>query len=68
MHLRGVLLAPGNGAVFYDGQAAIRAGATQDGFIYVGELTTLGFASIRVPATSLSVGLVLDNGSLLGTK
>ncbi|MEI9414035.1 methylaspartate ammonia-lyase [Mesorhizobium sp. Cs1321R2N1] len=59
MQIKEVLLAPGNGAFFYDDQAAIRAGAVQDGFVYVGKPLTPGLASIRVPASSLSVGLVL---------
>lgn len=59
MQITDVLLAPGNGAFFYDDQEAIRSGATQDGFIYVGAPTTPGFKSIRVPASSLSIGLVL---------
>ncbi|MER9533862.1 methylaspartate ammonia-lyase [Mesorhizobium sp. M0309] len=59
MQIKDVLLAPGNGAFFYDDQAAIRAGASQDGFVYVGEPVTPDFQSIRVPATSLSIGLVL---------
>ncbi|RWI86444.1 methylaspartate ammonia-lyase [Mesorhizobium sp.] len=59
MHIKDVLLARGNGAFFYDDQAAIRAGAALDGFIYVGEPITPGFKSLRVPASSLSVGLVL---------
>lgn len=59
MQIKDVLLTPGNGAFFYDDQAAIRAGASQDGFVYVGEAVTPKFKSIRVPAASLSVGLVL---------
>ncbi|MER9764314.1 methylaspartate ammonia-lyase [Mesorhizobium sp. M0138] len=59
MQIKDVLLTPGNGAFFYDDQAAIRAGASQDGFVYVGEAVTPEFKSIRVPAASLSVGLVL---------
>ncbi|MER8473170.1 methylaspartate ammonia-lyase [Mesorhizobium sp. M1328] len=65
MQIKDVLLAPGNGAFFYDDQAAIRSGATQDGFIYVGEPTTPGFNSIRMPASSLSVGLVLTDGTVV---
>ncbi|RUU12146.1 methylaspartate ammonia-lyase [Mesorhizobium sp. USDA-HM6] len=61
MQIKDVLLAPGTGAFFYDDQAAIRAGATQDGFIYAGEPITPGFTSIRAPASSLSVGLVLTD-------
>ncbi|MER8402197.1 methylaspartate ammonia-lyase [Mesorhizobium sp. M1348] len=59
MQIKDVLLVPGNGAFFYDDQAAIRAGASQEGFVYVGEPLTPDFQSIRVPATSLSIGLVL---------
>nr|WP_210328715.1 methylaspartate ammonia-lyase [Mesorhizobium amorphae] len=59
------MLAPGNGAFFYDDQEAIRSGAIQDGFIYVGEPITPGFASLRVPASSLSVGLVLTDDTVV---
>ncbi|MER9958798.1 methylaspartate ammonia-lyase [Mesorhizobium australicum] len=65
MQIKDVLLAPGNGAFFYDDQAAIRAGAPQDGFIYVGQPATPGFKSIRVPASSLSVGLVLTDDTIV---
>ncbi|RWE02457.1 MULTISPECIES: methylaspartate ammonia-lyase [unclassified Mesorhizobium] len=65
MQIRDVLLAPGNGAFFYDDQAAIGAGAIQDGFIYVGRPMTTGFTSIRVPASSLSVGLVLSDDTVV---
>ncbi|MER8501745.1 methylaspartate ammonia-lyase [Mesorhizobium sp. M0195] len=61
MQIKDVLLAPGNGAFFYDDQAAIRDGATQDGFTYVGAPVTPGFKSIRIPASSLSVGLALTD-------
>lgn len=65
LQIKDVLLAPGNGAFFYDDQAAIRSGATQDGFIYVGEPKTPGFNSIRIPASSLSVGLVLADETVV---
>ncbi|RUU37659.1 methylaspartate ammonia-lyase [Mesorhizobium sp. M6A.T.Ce.TU.002.03.1.1] len=65
MHIKDVLLAPGNGAFFYDDQAAIRAGASQDGFVYMGEPVTPDFESIRLPASSLSLGLVLADDSVV---
>ncbi|MER9670652.1 methylaspartate ammonia-lyase [Mesorhizobium sp. M0203] len=65
MQIKDVLLAPGNGAFFYDDQAAIRSGATHDGFLYVGEPMTPGFTSLRVPASSLSVGLVLTDDTIV---
>ncbi|TIX83061.1 MAG: methylaspartate ammonia-lyase, partial [Mesorhizobium sp.] len=65
MQIKDVLLVPGNGAFFYDDQAAISAGAMQDGFIYVGAPATPGFYSIRIPASSLSVGLVLTDDTIV---
>ncbi|MER8594281.1 methylaspartate ammonia-lyase [Mesorhizobium sp. M1182] len=65
MQITDVLLAPGNGAFFYDDQEAIRSGATQDGFIYIGAPTTPGFKSIRIPASSLSIGLVLTDETVV---
>ncbi|MER9425493.1 methylaspartate ammonia-lyase [Mesorhizobium sp. M0317] len=65
MQIKEVLLAPGNGAFFYDDQEAIRSGAIQDGFIYVGAPTTPGFKSIRVPASSLGIGLVLTDDTVV---
>ncbi|MCF6101868.1 MULTISPECIES: methylaspartate ammonia-lyase [Mesorhizobium] len=65
MQIKDVLLAPGNGAFFYDDQEAIRSGAVQDGFVYVGAPTTPGFKSIRTPASSLSVGLVLADDTVV---
>ncbi|RWI04972.1 MAG: methylaspartate ammonia-lyase [Mesorhizobium sp.] len=65
MQIKDVLLALGHGAFFYDDQEAIRSGAIQDGFIYVGAPTTPGFKSIRIPASSLSVGLVLTDDTVV---
>ncbi|ADV14764.1 methylaspartate ammonia-lyase [Mesorhizobium australicum WSM2073] len=65
MQIKDVLLAPGNGAFFYDDQEAIRSGAIQDGFMYVGAPTTPGFKSIRIPASSLSIGLVLADETVV---
>ncbi|CCV09187.1 Methylaspartate ammonia-lyase [Mesorhizobium metallidurans STM 2683] len=65
VQIKDILLAPGSGAFFYDDQAAIRAGATQDGFMYPGEPITPGFTSIRAPASSLSVGLALTDDTVV---
>lgn len=63
--IKDVILARGNGSFFYDDQAAIRAGAKQDGFCYQGKPVTPGFSSIRMPARSLSVGLVLADDTIV---
>ncbi|MER8437188.1 methylaspartate ammonia-lyase [Mesorhizobium sp. M1312] len=65
MNIKDIVLAPGTGAFFYDDQAAIRAGAGQDGFLYIGEPLTAGLTSIRTPASSLSIGLVLADDTVV---
>ncbi|WP_245457342.1 MULTISPECIES: hypothetical protein [unclassified Mesorhizobium] len=67
MQIKDVRLAPGNGGFFCGDQAAVRTGATGDGFIYLGELTTPGFTSIRVPASSRRVGLLLAGATVVRT-
>jgi methylaspartate ammonia-lyase len=57
-----ILTAPGLGAFFYDDQRAIRAGAQQEGFSYLGVPQTEGFDAIRMPARSLGIGLLLEDG------
>ncbi|CAN5598332.1 methylaspartate ammonia-lyase [soil metagenome] len=52
------------GGFFVDDQAAIRAGADHDGFLYLGEPLTPGFVAIRQPAAAVSVLLVLDDGQV----
>jgi methylaspartate ammonia-lyase len=59
--IRDVIFAPGQGCFFYDDQAAIRSGAKQDGFRYLGEPVTPGFCAIRTPSHSLRIGLVLSD-------
>lgn len=60
--IESVVCAVGHAAFFSDDQAAIRAGAVHDGFLYVGAPITSGFRAIRTPGQALSVLLVLDNG------
>lgn len=65
MKITNVLLAPAQGAFYYDDQAAIRSGARLDGFAYMGDSVTPGFDSIRMPARALGIGLQLDDGSVV---
>ncbi|WP_394728698.1 methylaspartate ammonia-lyase [Altererythrobacter sp. GH1-8] len=64
MQIVDVLFAPTNGAFFYDDQAAIREGREHDGVAYLGEPVTQGFTSVRQPSKALSIGLMLDDGSV----
>ena len=54
VRIRDVLAVPAGGAFFFDDQAAIRRGASRDGFAYA--------AGVRRPAEAVSVLLVLEDG------
>ena len=60
-----VITVPVRTGFYADDQAAIRAGASRDGFRYIGEPLTPGFTSIRQPGEALSVLLVLDDGQVV---
>src|SRR5262245_43328344 len=62
MIIENILCAPGLGGFFNDDQRAIRESAVEDGDDYRGAPLTAGFSSIRMPAQTLGVGLVLEDG------
>ena len=59
-----VIVAPAQGAFFYDDQAAIRDGRARDGAAYLGAPVTPGFPAVRIDAEALSIGLVLSSGGV----
>jgi methylaspartate ammonia-lyase len=59
-----VLGTAGLGGYYFDDLTAIRAGAKQDGFFYLGAPMTEGYSSIRQPGETISVILILDNGQV----
>ncbi|MCX7788457.1 MAG: methylaspartate ammonia-lyase [Spirochaetes bacterium] len=64
MKIKRVLFAPGTSAFFFDDQRAIKAGAEHDGFVYMGKPVTPGFSRIREAGQSISILLILEDGSL----
>jgi methylaspartate ammonia-lyase len=62
MKIKNVHLAPGFAAFYFDDQSAIKAGARQDGFTYLGANATDGFEGIRQRGENISVILELENG------
>ena len=62
MRIKSVVTVPGLTGFFYDDQRAIKAGASQDGFAYLGPAVTPGFRSIRQRGESLAVLLELEDG------
>lgn len=49
---------------YFDDQIAIKKGATQDGFTYVGQAVTEKFTSIRQKGEAVSIMLVLEDGQI----
>lgn len=64
MHIRKVHFAPGFASFYFDDQAAIKAGAPMDGFVYSGVPLTGGFDGIRQRGESISILLELENGQI----
>jgi methylaspartate ammonia-lyase len=64
MDIVDVIAVPVRTGFFADDQAAIRAGASHDGFAYAGRPITPGFRTIRQPGEGVSVLLLLDDGQV----
>lgn len=64
MKITQALFVPGYSSFYFDDQKAIKAGAGQDGFVYVGEPATEGFRAIRQAGECVSVLLCLENGAV----
>lgn len=59
-----ILYSPGRTGFYFDDQAAIKKGATNDGMFYQGEPVTLGFKEIREAGESISVQIILEDGQV----
>lgn len=64
MRIAAVHFIPGYSSFYFDDQKAIKQGAGQDGFVYVGETVTPGFRDIRQAGECVSILLVLENGAV----
>ncbi|MCK5731703.1 MAG: methylaspartate ammonia-lyase [Tenericutes bacterium] len=62
MKIKDVVLSRSFTGFFFDDQQAIKNGAINDGFHYVGESNLPGFSKIRQKGEAISVQLVLENG------
>ncbi len=65
MRIDGVYATPGFSGFYFDDQRAIKRGAKQDGFSYVGEPVTDGFDSIRQAGEALIVDVELEDGTVV---
>ena len=59
-----IVCSPGRTGFYFDDQKAIKQGAENDGFTYIGEPATEGFSSIRQAGESISVMIILEDGQV----
>ncbi|OGS35709.1 MAG: methylaspartate ammonia-lyase [Elusimicrobia bacterium RIFOXYB2_FULL_49_7] len=64
MKIEKVFLSAGKSGFFFDDQAAIKKGASHDGFAYTGLSVTERFKQVRVAGECVSVQLLLSDGSV----
>lgn len=63
MKITKLICSAGYTGFYFDDQSAIKEGAQSDGAFYVGEPATPGFTSVRQAGESISVMLMLENGT-----
>jgi methylaspartate ammonia-lyase len=64
MKIVDVVLSKSYTGFFFDDQKAIKNGAVNDGFFYVGTPIIEGFQSIRQRGEAISIQLLLENGDV----
>jgi len=64
MQIKDVVCSKSLTGFYFDDQAAIKQGATQDGFTYVGDAVTDKFSNIRQKGEAVSIMLILEDGNI----
>ena len=64
LQIQKIIATDGLGGYWNDDNEAIKRGAEQDGFAYIGKPVTPGFKSIRQPSRAVPVILKMENGEL----
>jgi methylaspartate ammonia-lyase len=64
MRIKDIVCSKSLTGFYFDDQAAIKQGATHDGFTYVGEPITQKFSQIRQKGEAVSIMLILENGAI----
>src|SRR6056297_1876099 len=64
MKIKDIICSESLTGFYFDDQAAIKAGASQDGFTYIGDALTDKFSQIRQKGEAVSIMLLLEDGSI----
>jgi len=64
MKIKDIICSKSLTGFYFDDQVAIKSGASQDGFTYIGETKTPKFTSIRQKGEAVSIMLILEDGQV----
>jgi methylaspartate ammonia-lyase len=64
MKITNIICSPSLTGFYFDDQAAIKKGAIQDGFTYIGDAVTNKFDQIRQKGEAISIMLFLEDGQI----
>ncbi|MDD3842412.1 MAG: methylaspartate ammonia-lyase [Candidatus Izemoplasmatales bacterium] len=64
MKIKNIILTPSLTGFYFDDQKAIKKGATNDGFMYVGTPLTSGFSQVRQKGEAVSVQIIAEDGTI----
>ena len=64
MKIQSIVLSPSYTGFYFDDQKAIKHGAVNDGFLYVGLPETPGFSAVRQKGEAISVQIVAEDGTV----
>ncbi|HHT25285.1 MAG TPA: methylaspartate ammonia-lyase [Clostridiaceae bacterium] len=64
MKIKKVVCSAGRSGFYFDDQMAIKHGALNDGFDYIGETELEGFTAVRQAGESISVNFILEDGQI----
>ncbi|NLJ69973.1 MAG: methylaspartate ammonia-lyase [Clostridiaceae bacterium] len=64
MKIKKVVCSAGRSGFYFDDQMAIKHGAINNGFDYIGETELEGFTAVRQAGESISVNFVLEDGQI----
>jgi len=64
MKIKDIILTESYTGFFFDDQKAIKKGAINDGFLYLGEPEIEGFTKVRQKGEAISIQIVLEDGTV----
>ncbi len=64
MKIKNIILTEAYTGFFFDDQKAIKSGAINDGFLYLGDPLLKGFTKVRQKGEAISIQIILEDGTI----